>query len=173
VGPTTTVVTSTTVRSTTTSVAQARVTPVQSSSTTVAQTTTTRAISPLSVGSPSGSDAGSSFRWTVGVGFSTDPTALPQRVCWTVMVNGVAASGLEVSSSDLNGPQWTDAGGSCATYARTTRSFNNSYNAYVTFQYRGASYDPMPYQLRTWVVKATVTDTLGRSAETPTYTRNL
>ena len=174
VGPTTTVVTSTTVRSTTTSVAQARVTPVQSSSTTVAQTTTTRAISSLIADTIGGSSYGSSSdRWEVGVGFSTDSTALPLRVCWTVMVNGVAASGLKVSSSDLNGPEWTDAGGSCATYARTTRSFNNNYNAYVTFQYRGASYDPMPYQFRTWVVKATVTDTLGRSAETPTYTRNL
>jgi len=163
VGPTTT---TTTVRPTTT-------TSTTTTTTVRPTTTTTRSESPLSVLYLDGLQAGSGNRWTVQVRFSTDSSALPQRVCWTVTVNGVAASGLEVSSSDLNGPQWTDSGGGCASYVRATRSFDNTYWAYMTFQYRGASYDPLPYVLRSWTAKASITDTLGRSAETSTWTRNL
>lgn len=171
IGPTTTAVPTTTTTTTTTTTIR----PSTTTTTTVRQTTTTttRSASPLSVLYLDGLEAGSGNRWTVRVRFSTDSTALPQRVCWTVMVNGGAASNIEVSSSDLNGPNWTDSGGGCASYARATRSFDNTYWAYVTFQYRGASYDPLPYVLRSWTAKASITDTLGRSAETSTWTRNL
>lgn len=166
VGPTTTAVATTTTTTT--------VRPSTTTTTTLRQTTTTtRSTSPLSVLWIQGQSAGSSARWSVGVRLSTDSTALPQRVCWTVTVNGVVASNIEVSSSDLNGPSWTDLGGGCANYARTTREWDNSYWAYVTFQFRGASYDPLPYVLRTWTARASITDTLGRSVETSTWTGNL
>jgi secreted trypsin-like serine protease len=167
IGPTTTAVPTTTTTTT--------IRPSTTTTTTVRQTTTTtttRAISPLSIGSPGGSSEWGN-RFTVVVRFSTDATALPQRVCWTVMVNGAADSNITVSSSDLNGPMWVDSGGGCATYVRTSREWGDSYSAYVTFEYRGASYNPSPYEFRTWTARATITDSLGRSAESSTYTRSL
>jgi hypothetical protein len=117
------------------------------------------------------SDNDSTYK--VRLRFRTDATALPQRVCWTVMVNGNAVSNIVVTTADLNGPQWTDSGGGCATYVRSTREWDDSYWAYMSFQYRGASYNPIPYVPRTWTVRATITDSLGRTAETSTYTRNI
>jgi secreted trypsin-like serine protease len=137
-------------------------------------TTTTRAISPLSIIldiEATVSEDTSTYK--VRLRFSTDATALPQRVCWTVMVNGNAVSNIIVTTADLNGPEWTDSGGGCATYVRSTREWGDSYWAYMSFQYRGASYNPIPYVPRTWTVRAIITDSLGRTAETSTFTRNI
>jgi hypothetical protein len=148
------------------------VVPTTTTTTLQTTTTTTRAVSPLSIISILGGTIVSSW-WEVRLEFRTDATALPQRVCWTVMVNGNAVSNFVVTSADLYGPMWTDSGGGCATYVRSRRAWDDSYWAQISFQYRDASYDPLPYVPRTWTVRATVTDSLGRSAETSTYTRNI
>jgi hypothetical protein len=149
------------------------VTPVGgTTTTTIAATTTSRSVSPLEVIIIMGQTSDSN-RTSVGMRFRTDSTALPQRVCWTVTVNNSAYTNLSVSSSDLNGAEWSDAGGGCASYVRTARSCDNSYWAYVQFEFRGSSYNPVPYVKRTWTARATIVDSLGRSAESSTYLTNL
>ncbi len=141
-------------------------TTTTSSTTTIPPTTTTTtlAVSPLTVGVPSPRIPSSSVG-TFGISFTTDSSALPEKVCWTVTVDGSRVENLKFSALYVSNPDWRDAGGGCAAYSGTSRDWQNRYFVYVQFDYRGtsASWDPMPYQTRSWSARATVYDTLGRS----------
>jgi hypothetical protein len=81
----------------------------------------------------------------------TDASAIVQRVCISVTSNGVPFSDIITYS----GGGWNDAGGGCATNARG-QSWDN------TYAHSPALRDPSGIQ--SWVVTATVYDSLGRSA---------
>ena len=144
-------------------------TTTPATTTTTTTTTTIKAISPLTFMSIN-FWVGSSTKASVGLRVQTDSSAIAQRVCWSVSVEGPTTGILRTSVSDLNGTEWTDAGGGCANYARTTKKFGNQYTAYVEFDYRGTFYDPMPYVRRTWTVSAVFFDSLGRSVQTSAAT---
>lgn len=144
IGPTTTTSSTSTTTTTTTTT-----TTVPKTTTTAAATTSTRPIASLQVTYMSYSVGSSGTDVTIRS--KTDASAVVQRVCIAVTSNGVPFGDIIVYS----GGGWNDAGGGCATNARG-QSWDNTY-----------AYSPTlrdPSGIQSWVVTATVYDSLGRSA---------
>ena len=141
IGPTTTTTTTTT-------------TTIPKTTTTLAPTTTTRSITNLEITYMSKYMRGSETDVTIRS--KTDSSAIVERVCISVTSNGVAFNDIIIYS----GGGWNDAGGGCATNARS-KSWDN------TYAHSPALRDPSGTQ--SWVVIATVYDSIGRAAS-QTYT---
>lgn len=121
-----------------------------SSTTTIPPTTTTTTMAIASLTAPYISRylRGSEFDLTISS--TTDASATVTKVCVSITSNGAQYADIYY----LTGTGWTDIGGGCATNDRG-KTYDNRYSGSATVK------DPSGTQ--TWVVTATVFDSLGRS----------